>query len=69
MCYIVSWLLKVVFSLNSEFRSRSSSVHQIYTEFLDSRTRYIELLDRYIYFSNFFQGNPLTGVDEMTLVC
>ena len=39
---------------NSEFRARSSSVHQIYTEFLDSRTRYIELLDRYIYFSNFF---------------
>lgn len=34
-------------SIASEFRARSSSVHQIYSEFLDSRTRYIELLDRF----------------------
>ncbi|KAJ7343691.1 reticulophagy, partial [Desmophyllum pertusum] len=31
----------------SEFKARSSSVHQIYSEFLDSRTRYVELLDRF----------------------
>lgn len=34
-------------SIASEFKARSSSVHQIYSEFLDSRTRYIELLDRF----------------------
>ncbi|KAL9950515.1 hypothetical protein ACROYT_G043024 [Oculina patagonica] len=34
-------------SIASEFEARSSSVHQIYSEFLDSRTRYIELLDRF----------------------
>lgn len=34
-------------SIASEFRARSSSVHQIYSEFLDSRPRYIELLDRF----------------------
>lgn len=34
-------------SIASEFRARSSSVHQIYSEFLDSRPKYIELLDRF----------------------
>ena len=38
----------------SDFKARSSSVHQIYSEFLDSRTRYIELLDRYNYHFQLF---------------